>query len=92
MRQALENTGVHGVSLKQELEFLQGYLEGGRIFFLKIEEIDWIEAAGNYVKLHAGQTAHLVRDTLSRLEAKLDPRQFLRIHRSMIVRIDRISA
>jgi two-component system LytT family response regulator len=63
---------------------------GGRIFFLKTDEIDWIEAAGDYVKLHIGTAAHLVRETLTELESKLDPERFLRIHRSTIVNLDRI--
>jgi two-component system LytT family response regulator len=62
----------------------------GRVFFLKTEEIDWIEAAGNYVRLHAGAEAHLLRETMNGLEARLDPQRFLRVHRSTIVNVDRI--
>jgi two-component system, LytTR family, response regulator len=62
---------------------------GGRIFFVKAEEIDWVEAVGDYVRLHVGQQAHLLRDTMTALEAKLDQR-FLRIHRSTIVNTERI--
>jgi two-component system LytT family response regulator len=62
----------------------------GRIFFLRVEEIDWIEAADNYVRLHAGKETHLLRETLQSLEGRLDPERFLRIHRSTIVNIDRI--
>jgi two-component system LytT family response regulator len=61
-----------------------------RVFFLRVEEIDWIEAAGNYLKLHAGAEAHLLRETMGNLEARLDPDKFLRIHRSTIVNIERI--
>jgi len=63
---------------------------GGRVFFLKVEEIDWIEAAGNYVRLHAGRESHLLRETVKNLETQLDPKKFLRVNRSTIVRIDRI--
>jgi two-component system LytT family response regulator len=63
---------------------------GGRVFFLKADEIDWIEAAGVYVYLHAGNKTHLYRETIGGLEAQLDPRQFVRIHRSSIVNIERI--
>jgi two-component system LytT family response regulator len=63
---------------------------GGRIQILRVEDIEWIEAAANYVKLHVGPRAYLLRETMNRLEDKLDPAQFLRIHRSTIVRIDRI--
>src|SRR5205807_7162178 len=63
---------------------------GGRIFFLKMEEIDWIEAAGNYLRLHAGAETHLLRETMNALEGRIDPARFLRIHRSTIVNIERI--
>jgi two-component system LytT family response regulator len=62
----------------------------GRVFFLRVEEIDGIEAAGNYVRLHCGNDAHLLRETMNGLEARLDPQRFLRIHRSTIVNVDRI--
>lgn len=62
----------------------------GRVFFLRVEEIDWIEAAGNYVRLHVGKEDHLLRDTMSSLEGRLDPKRFLRIHRSTMVNIERI--
>lgn len=61
-----------------------------RVFFLRVEEIDWIEAAGNYLKLHVGGEDHLLRETMSGLEARLDPAKFLRIHRSTVVNVERI--
>jgi two-component system, LytTR family, response regulator len=64
--------------------------EGGRIFFLSAAELDWIEAQGNYVRLHAGRESHLLRETMDGLEAKLDPEEFLRIRRSTLVRVERI--
>jgi two-component system, LytTR family, response regulator len=63
---------------------------GGRISFVKVDEIDWIEAADYYVKLHTGRKSHLIRETMNVLEKKLDPRAFIRIHRSTIVNIERI--
>lgn len=63
---------------------------GGRIFFLPVDEIDWVEAADNYVCIHAGSERHLMRETLQGLEGRLDPARFLRIHRSAIVNIDRV--
>ncbi len=63
---------------------------GGRVFFLRVEELDWIEAAGNYVRLHAGAEEHLYRETMARLESSLDPEKFARIHRSAIVNVDRV--
>ncbi len=62
----------------------------GRVLFLKLDEIDWIEAADNYVSLHCGRETHLLRETMSELETRLDPAQFLRVHRSAIVNLDRI--
>ena len=63
---------------------------GGRVFFIKTEEINWIEAEGKYVRLHTGRESHLLREAIGSLEAQLDPEKFLRIHRSTIVNIDRI--
>jgi two-component system LytT family response regulator len=63
---------------------------GGRVFFVRTDEIDWIEAAGNYVKLHVGNEAHLLRETMNALEAQLDPDVFYRIHRCHIVNIERV--
>jgi two-component system LytT family response regulator len=63
---------------------------GGRVYFLKVEEIDWVEAAGNYVRVHAGGEEHLHRETMNGLESRLDPTKFLRIHRSTIVNVERI--
>ena len=63
---------------------------GGRVFFLKNEEIDWIEAAGNYVRLHVGTDIHLLRETMSAIQMKLDPSLFIRIHRSTFVNIEKI--
>ena len=62
----------------------------GRIVFLRVEEIDWVEAADNYVRVHAGRESHLMRETLQSLENHLDPQKFLRIHRSTLVNLDRI--
>lgn len=62
----------------------------GEIFFLKADEIDWIEAEGDYMKFHVGGKTHLMRETMARLEARLDPKRFVRIHRSTIVNIDRM--
>lgn len=74
------------------VEYLERFLikSHGRVHFLDAADIDWIEAAGNYVKLHSGDDSHLIRETMTALEEKLDPRRFLRIHRSCIVNIDRI--
>jgi two-component system, LytTR family, response regulator len=63
---------------------------GGRVIFLRTEDIDWIEASGNYVRLHVGGEAHLLRESMKNMERRLDPSTFVRIHRSAIVNVDRI--
>ncbi|MBA3963172.1 MAG: response regulator transcription factor [Chthoniobacterales bacterium] len=63
----------------------------GRILLLKVQEIDWIEAEENYVRLHTGAGSYLTRETLSGLEGKLDPKHFLRIHRSAMVNLERLT-
>jgi two-component system LytT family response regulator len=62
----------------------------GKLFFLRTDEIDWIEASGNYVRVHVGSESHLLRETMASLETKLDPNLFFRIHRSRIVNMERI--
>ena len=85
-------------ALLEEVRGGSGYLQrlvvpaGGRSIFLRTEEIDWIEAERNYVRLHVRGRAHLLRENLSRIESALDPARFCRIHRSTIVNIDRIQA
>ncbi|MCH8960754.1 MAG: response regulator transcription factor [Bacteroidetes bacterium] len=61
-----------------------------RIYFIRTDEVDWIEAAGNYVRLHVGGKTHLLRQTMNALERQLDLDRFLRIHRSTIVNVDRV--
>ena len=84
------------LSLLQELKAPQGYMErlvvksAGRLFFLRTEEIEWVESAGNYVCLHVRSESHLLRETMTGLETRLDPARFVRIHRTAIVNIDQI--
>ena len=63
---------------------------GGRISFLRSEEIDWVEAQGDYVQLHVQGKKHLIREKISGLEHQLPADKFVRIHRSTIVNVDRI--
>ena len=63
---------------------------GDRTLFLKVEEVDYIESAANYVVLHTKSENHVLRDTLSHLETRLPPKQFVRISRSLIVNLDRV--
>jgi two-component system LytT family response regulator len=62
----------------------------GKVYFVRAVDIDWVETASNYVRLHTGKTAHLLRESLSNLEGRLDPAIFLRIHRTTIVNVERI--
>ena len=66
--------------------------DGDRLSFVRADEVDWIDAAGNYAKLHAAGRTHLVRETMKSLVARLDPASFVRIHRSVIVNLDRIGS
>jgi two-component system LytT family response regulator len=64
--------------------------KSGRVFFLNVEDIDWIGAHGNYVQIKAQGQAHLLRETMDGIEQKLDPDKFVRLRRSTIARIERI--
>lgn len=59
----------------------------GRVHFVDLAEVRWIEAAGNYVRLHLAGTSHLVRETLTNIETRVDPQRFARIHRSALVNL-----
>jgi two-component system, LytTR family, response regulator len=77
---------------RQETNYLTRVMikVSGRVTLLKVDEIDFIEADGNYAKLHVGRKAHLLREKMHDLEGRLDPAKFVRIHRSVIVNLDRI--
>ena len=64
---------------------------GGRVVFVKIAELDWVEATGDYVTLHAGKKSWLLRETISEMQRKLEPHGFTRVHRSTLVNQDRIA-
>jgi two-component system LytT family response regulator len=90
----------HGVGLLLDerggVEPKGGYLErlvlkgGGRVTFVGVEDVDWIEASGVYVSLHVGPRAHLYRSSLAHLLQRLDPKRFVRVHRSAAVNTERI--
>ena len=86
----------HLQSLLSQLTRRPRYMErvlirsGDDILIMKTDDIDWIEAAGNYVYLHTGKKSRLLRETMNNLQEKLDPEKFIRIHRSCIVNIERI--
>jgi two-component system LytT family response regulator len=79
-------------SLQERQKFLTRILvrSSARIIFLSVDELDWAEAADNYVRLHVGKDTHLLRETLQVFARRLDPATFLRIHRSTLVNLDRI--
>ncbi|HEV2207145.1 MAG TPA: LytTR family DNA-binding domain-containing protein [Verrucomicrobiae bacterium] len=100
-REVLAQRGGAGVSrellaLLEQVRPGPGWLvripvrEGERVQFIKTSQIEYIESAGNYVVLHAGKANHVVRETLTALETRLNPRQFLRISRSALVNMDQI--
>ena len=60
------------------------------LYFVRADEVEWVDAQGNYVALHARGRVHLVRDTMRAFEAKLDPTRFVRVHRSAIVNLDHV--
>lgn len=64
--------------------------QGGTVHLLKIDDIDWVESARNYVKIHCGVQCYTLRETLTNIESRLDEDRFLRIHRSTLVNVDRI--
>lgn len=95
-RERADDVNQRILALLEEQRTKPKYLErlviknNGRVFFLKTEEIDWISAEGNYVSLHVKKDSYLLRETISGLEAQLDPQTFARIHRSQIVNLERI--
>jgi two-component system LytT family response regulator len=80
------------VEERDEPQYAEKFLirSASRVFFVRADEIDWIEAADYYVRLHAGDHSHMLRETMAELEARLDPEKFLRIHRSAIVNLTRV--
>jgi two-component system, LytTR family, response regulator len=85
------------VSLLEGLRPPPAYLEripvrsGARIHLVPVDDVDYLEADDNYVRLHAGARTHLLRETLGALEARLDPARFLRVHRSLVVNLSRVA-
>jgi two-component system LytT family response regulator len=92
--EAAPDSGVQSLleALRSESSRLDRVLvkADGRAFFVRTDEIDWVEAEGKYVRLHAGRQTYLLRAGISELELQLEPKKFLRIHRSTIVNVERI--
>ena len=84
------------VRMLEELKSGRRYLErfaiktSERVLFVRAEEVDSIEAEGNYVRINVRETSYLVRDTINNVESQIDPRTFVRIHRSTIVNMNRV--
>lgn len=91
MAESVEPEPAGGSS--DRLVFPRRFLVKGdaQMYFVAVDDIDWIEAYGNYVRLHVGKGVHLIRETLGNIERKLDPTRFARVHRSSIVNLDRVS-
>lgn len=87
----------HRMRMLEDLEAVPQYLtrvkvkHGDRILFLKVSQIDWVEAADNYVVLHVGPQTYCLREKISALEASLDPEQFFRVSRSALVNVRQIA-
>jgi two-component system, LytTR family, response regulator len=99
VRRRFSNGRERNEQLGELLEYVRArerYLQrivvrsAGRYVILRTDDVDWIEAASNYAQLHIGTRVYSMRETMNGLESRLDPDQFLRVHRSVIVRIDRI--
>jgi two-component system, LytTR family, response regulator len=96
MKRAKEPDTARILSMLQELRAGSRYLErfaiknGETVFFIRAEDVDAIEAEGNYVRISLGSSSHLLRDTLNNIEAQISPRMFVRIHRRTIVNINRV--
>lgn len=82
---------LEGIEREKE-DYIERFVikSGGRIFFVNAYDVDWFEAEGNYIKLHIGKKTELIRETIKNLEAKLNPKKFIRTHRSSIINIDSI--
>ena len=91
-----EPAGERVLDALRELRDRQPYRDrilvkvGDRAFFVRVADIDWIEAAGNYVRVHVGKSTYLLRETMTSLARLLDPTRLPRIHRSTIVNLDRV--
>lgn len=85
-------TEIRDVKLREEKKYAERVMlrSAGRIYFIQTNAMSWIEAQGNYVNLHVGKEEHLLRETMSNLEKRLDPTKFVRIHRSAIVNVESV--
>jgi two-component system LytT family response regulator len=95
-RERAESASERSLSLSRRDLPTQQFLERlvveseHKILLLRVEEIDWIQSFGDYVRLHAGNACHLLRRTMKTLQTQLDPKRFLRVHRNAMVNLDRV--
>jgi len=95
-RESRDQVDQRLADLLKEIRSEGKYLErlvirsAGRVVFLRTDDVEWFEGCANYVRLHVGKDSHLLREKIGTLETRLDPRKFVRIHRSTIVRVDQI--
>jgi two-component system LytT family response regulator len=98
LRSARPDGGAELVAFLSRWRAERGYAarfvvrSGGKLTLVRTSDVDWIDAAGNYVRLHCGGRQHLLRETMKSIEARLDPDVFVRVHRSAIVNVDRIAS
>ena len=91
-KEAMEQTTLSTSSGNNAISsrtYLQRFVvkQDARIFFIPAEDVDWIQSAANYVRLHASDRTYMVRETMQRLMGSLDPQRFLRVHRNAIVNL-----
>lgn len=84
-----QHDAAHSERLRAEARFV--VRAASKLFFVRAADVDWISGEGNYARLHTGARTHLVRETLKSVEARLSPRQFVRVHRSAIINVDRVA-
>ena len=89
LRTALRTSSDHRQTEQWRYDQVFSSAPGNEITFVQVEDVEWIEGLGDYAGLHVGNRTHLIREPLTSLEARLDRRQFVRIHRSTIVQVER---
>ncbi len=92
LRFEMDQPSVPSAPADPHPKFLQRFVVklDSRIFALPVEQVDWIESAANYVRLHSGTNSYLMRGTMASVEKGLDPRQFRRVHRNAIINLSRV--
>jgi two-component system LytT family response regulator len=84
-----QHDAAHSEQMRAEARFV--VRSASKLFFVRAADVDWISSDGNYARLYTGGKTHLVRETLKSVESRLHPRQFVRVHRSAIINVDRVA-